>query len=253
MRAVYPACSRARAPRSLSLASRHSIRCTPTATSRRSSSRSMALPIPHRRQAGARLIRITHARSPPTAATATPTSSSPTTATTAGSCNRTAAIRSDRLNADASLLAAWSSHNRTTASRSSAWKSRTRHGAIASVCHHRSHVAPQVTGRARARRGQPHEIHAGRSRDHRDVTTRRPHYPAHSASAPHLRRPGFRRALDQVSPDHHAPRASPLRSAFGLGDGPAFFGRQLSLTPRHMIQPVSSVRPVRDREQRAAG
>ncbi len=103
---MYPACSSARAPISLSPASRHWIRCTPAATSRRSSSPSIALPIPRCRHAAARLIRITHARSPPTVATATPTSSSPTTATTAGSCDRTAAIRSDRPKAGASLLAA---------------------------------------------------------------------------------------------------------------------------------------------------
>ena len=141
-RTAYPACSSARAPISLSAASRHWIRCTPAATSRRSSSASIALPIPRCRHAAARLIRITHARSPPTVATATPASSSPATATTAGSCARTAAIRSDRLNAGASLLAAGSSHNRTAASRSSAWKSRTRHGAIASVCHHRTRAVP---------------------------------------------------------------------------------------------------------------
>jgi hypothetical protein len=83
------------------------------ATSRRSSSPSIALPIPRCRHAAARLIRITHARSPATVAAATPTSSSPTTAATAGSCDRTAAIRSDRPKAGASLLAAGLSHNRT--------------------------------------------------------------------------------------------------------------------------------------------
>ena len=103
----------------------------PARTIRPPSWPSIALPIPGCRHAAPRLIRITHARSPPTVAAATPTSSSPTTATTAGSCDRTAAIRSDRLKAGASLLAAGLSHNRTAASRSSAWKSRTRHGAIA--------------------------------------------------------------------------------------------------------------------------
>ena len=96
------------------------IRCAPAATSRRSSSPSIALPIPRCRHAAARLIRITHARSLATIAAATPTSSSPTTAATAGSCDRTAAIRSDRPKAGASLLAAGLSHNRTAASRSSA-------------------------------------------------------------------------------------------------------------------------------------
>src|SRR6202012_4530251 len=83
--------------------------------------------------------------------TALPTSSSPTTATTAGSCDRTAAIRSDRLNAGASLLAAGLSHNRTAASRSSAWKSRTRQGAIALVCHQQARRAAGGPAREPAR------------------------------------------------------------------------------------------------------
>ena len=97
-----PECSSARAPISLSSASRQWIRCTPAVTSR-SSSPSIALPIPRCRHAAARLTRITQARSPVTVATVTPTSSSPTAATSAGSCDRTAAIRSDSPNAGASL------------------------------------------------------------------------------------------------------------------------------------------------------
>jgi hypothetical protein len=121
------------APRSLSPASRHWIRCTPAATSRRSSSPSIALPIPRRRHAVARLIRITQARPPLTVATAVPTSSSPTTATTAGSDERTAAIRSESPNTGASLLAAGLSQRRTAASRSSGWKSLIRQGVFASM------------------------------------------------------------------------------------------------------------------------
>ena len=72
------------------------MRCTPTATSRRSSSVSIALPMPRFRHAAARLIRTIHARPPLTVAAAVPASWSPTTATTAGSPARTAVIRSER-------------------------------------------------------------------------------------------------------------------------------------------------------------
>ena len=95
------------------------IRCTPAATSRRSSSASITLPMPRFRQAGARLIRISQAWAPLTVATAEPARSSPTTATTAGAPARTAAIRSDSPNTGAALSAARSSHSRMAASRSS--------------------------------------------------------------------------------------------------------------------------------------
>ena len=79
----------------------------------------MALPMPRSRQAGARLIRISHAWAPLTVATAQPARSSPATATTAGAPARTAAIRSDSPNTGAAARATRSSHSRIAASRSS--------------------------------------------------------------------------------------------------------------------------------------
>jgi hypothetical protein len=65
----------------------------PAATSRRSSSPSIALPTPRRRHAGVRLIRITRARSPLTTATAVPASPSPTTGCIISHGNLTEAVR----------------------------------------------------------------------------------------------------------------------------------------------------------------
>jgi len=75
--------------------------------------------MPRPRQPGAKLIRITWARAPLMAATTAPTTSSPTTATTADAPARTAEIKSETPNTGAAVPAAGSSHSRTTASRSS--------------------------------------------------------------------------------------------------------------------------------------
>jgi hypothetical protein len=54
------------------------------------------------------------------------------------------------------------SHNRTAASRSSAWKSRTRHGAIASVCHQQPRCAAGDRPQTRPR-PQPTPAQLGKS------------------------------------------------------------------------------------------
>ncbi|GAA2261383.1 hypothetical protein GCM10010430_52050 [Kitasatospora cystarginea] len=86
------------------------IRRTPRARSRRSSSVRRELPIPRLRQRAASATRITQARSACAWATAMPTSSSPTTATTAGWRARAAAITSEtgKTGSGSSLRRLWS-------------------------------------------------------------------------------------------------------------------------------------------------